>query len=129
MLDDDLNRVVNNKNRLSFNKEDLWHTKRSSWHREGLGVWDFLLKSSRDRIPEEDDIIHIWRVIDSVRIDITCKVLESHMQSTEELGEDKKDVVISSVSGRSVIQCLSVTISILEQENGRPSNASTLRSF
>lgn len=117
LLDDDLNLVVNGKNRNTFNKEDLWFSHRTSWHREGLGVWDFLLKSSRDRVPDIGDEVELWREIGNTRVELRYLVLEAHLQTQANIGGNPREVVLSSVSGRSVLELLRVTISVREQES------------
>lgn len=114
VMTDDLNVVINGKNRNTFNKDNLWYSYRSSWHREGLGVWDFLLRNSHDKTPVAEDVVKMWRIVGNVRIDMECRVIEAHLQTPEVVG---KGGVISSVSGRSVIELLKITISILENDD------------
>lgn len=107
---EDLNRVVNNKTRLNFEKTDIWTSPHIRWHREGLGVWDFLLASRKITPPAEGDIVVISRSIKDAHIEMTCRLLEVHMQSKDVLGHYVESLRYSVVTGRCVMEFVKMKI-------------------
>ena len=109
----DLEYVVNGKNKKTFNKTDLWHSHQIVWHREGLFVWDFLLQNSNVIPPTDGELVTLTREIDRVSITIVCRVVEAHLQRKNVVGEIKAGAVVSSVSGRSLLQIIKLTVTNL----------------
>jgi hypothetical protein len=107
-----INIICNGLNRTSFYKTEIWTSQNIKWYRVGLGIWDFLLSTASIRCPEEDDIITLSRKDKPYIVEIKCKVLESHLQTKEEIGSLSVDdkVIYSKVCGRALLQLETVRI-------------------
>ena len=104
--------VFNGMNRKTFPKEGVWTSSEIKWSRSGLGVFDFLLAKSAIPKPEEDDLVVLSKKIASVEVVLTCRVLESHIQSREEIGDlfFGNHASYSTVCGRSILALVDVSI-------------------
>jgi hypothetical protein len=96
IVEEDISYLCNGLTRKTFPKTGQWKSPSVRWVRAGLIVWDFLLFTSSVEMTE-GQVVLLTRDEERWRVQLTCRVLEAHVQTRMELG----DLIYSDVQSYS----------------------------
>ena len=104
--------VFNGYNKYTFPKTDPWRFGMIRYVKVGLGFFDFIRPNSSYELPELNSLITLERNIKKTVVKMDCVVLESHLQTKEELGELHfgDHFSYSTVCGRIVLMIVGMTV-------------------